>query len=302
MDELLRARSVRLRRLNQDRMAGAALVMVLWFVMALSVLAVSMSNSVRVDLRATQIAVDEFRARVLGDAGIHLALREIEARPEVLQYEFDRDYDFDGYSIRVSVRPGNAFVNINVASADLIKGLLSAVGGVDDERAERLADAILAWRGTARSDSLDQLYILSASGFRARYGRFVAPEDLLQVLGFDYRLYAKIKNYVTVYGASVGVNWMHASVEVLVAMLGEQRRGAAEAIVEARTRDGSMATPPELDGLMLDTSHGEVLRVKAAVLVNGVEFERLRWVSWPTQQDHSRPWLTLSHEIRHSGS
>lgn len=292
----------RIRRLARARhvatprrpCSGAALILVLWFVAALTLLTTAIQSSMRADVRATGFLADSVRAAALGDAAIQLALLEFETNHTAFDKEWARTYEFDGHVIDVSVLPDTAFVNLNAAAAPLLRNLLVVVAGVPHQNAEQLADNIVEWR-TDGGGVLHERYAAAGVPFRPRGDLFVAPEDLIQVLGFDHRLYAKISPFVTVFGASGGVDPRFASLELLK-VLSSGNEGLARRI-HAAYRAGE----PGVDTSMLEQSHlshspAQAYRVAATMALGGVTYTRARWVEQrPT--GFGEPWTSLHVDL-----
>ncbi len=278
-----------------SRGQGAALVLVLWFVAAMSLLVVSLTGTARVDVKAAGLTVNEVRAMALADAAIMIALLDLESRPEHMQQAMFRQYPFEAHTIRVELRASSGFVNLNLAPEGTLARFLSVVAALPDTQAEQLAAAIVAWRSPSAVDDLARAYQAAGLRQRPRHGRFEAVEDLLQVAGIDLDLYAKIKSFLTVYGQDAGINIRHAPAEVL-AVLADGRMDVAQRVAQA-LRAGEVG----VDTTMLDASLsvsgvGEQFRVESSVDLGGWRFTRTRWVE--RGSGNSAPWLTLQLETR----
>ncbi|KRB26983.1 type II secretion system protein GspK [Acidovorax sp. Root70] len=162
-----------------------ALIAVLWIVSALSIMVMGLVHNLRGEARlagqSRQIAV----AAGIGDAAIHIVLQEMMAhtlqgqRQQRLQVV---PVTYGGQGIEVEILPLNGLINLNSAGVPLLAQML-ALAGMPQNAAQALAQTIVDVRtsrdaqGVARS--------------------FEATEDLLQVPGIDYDLYAKIAPLLT---------------------------------------------------------------------------------------------------------
>lgn len=277
------------------RWQGAALVLVLWFVAAMSLLVVSLTGAARVDIKAAGLTVNEVRAIALGDAAIMLALLDLESRPEHMRQAMFRQYPFETHTLQVELRASSGLVNLNLATESTLARFLVVVAELPDTQAEQLAAAIVAWRSPSATDDLVRAYQAAGLRQRPRHGRFETVEDLLQVAGMDLDLYVKIKDFLTVYGQDAGINIRHAPAEVL-AVLADGRMDVAQQVAQA-LRNGEVG----VDTTMLDASLsasdvGEQFRIEASVEIGGWRFTRTRWVE--RGSGHSAPWLTLQLETR----
>lgn len=281
------------------RQRGVALVLVLWFVAALSIVAVSLSAVSRVDGRAVAILIAETRAVAAADAAIQLVLRDIDADPTLVGGGglLEAQVSFNGYDVTVSVRPETAFVNLNQASHALLRDLIHRIGGEDESTADLLATAVAAWREPSVTGNLARDYEAAGVGFRPRHGMFVAPEDLLQVLGFEYPLYVKIRDFVTVHGGSPGVDDRFAPEEILI-LLARGNRDVAKRIAEARSAGEFGVDTTMLDQSLIERGTGHVLKLDAHVVVDSVGFRHSRWLERAGGRNPQEPWVTLALETR----
>ena len=279
---------------------GAALVLVLWFVAALSVIALSLAGLSRSDVRGAALLVASARAAAIGDAGIQLALLEMDRDPQFIEQGGQAEFVFDAQRIDVTVQPDTGFVNLNTAPVELLRDLLASAGELDAERADEVARSMDAWRGANATGDLAAAYEAAGVAFRPRGGPFASTEDLLQVLGVDYDLYARIRDLVTPYGAGVGLDDRYASLAVLRVLAGN-REGVAERILDAR-RAGEVG----VDTSLLEQKHvarggGSYFKISASLDLGGTRFVRSRWVT-RSGGASGVPWTSLTVETRMQGS
>lgn len=281
----------------RQRAMGAALVLVLWFVAALSLIAVSLATSSRADTRAAMLQVSQVRAAAVGDAAINMALLAADADPELVENLLELRFDFEGYPVEVIVRPTSGLINLNAAPVELLRDLFSVVGELDLARAESLARSVENWRNPDDGGGSREVYEAAGVPFAPRHGRFEAPEDLLQVLGVDFGLYARIRDLISVQGDASGVNVGVAPLEVL-RVLASGRSDVAIGIHDA-FRAGEVG----VDTTLLQQSHielgvGDYFRCEARLEIDGVSFLRIRWVSRTAGGGGSVPWSTVSAETK----
>lgn len=278
---------------------GLALVAVLWMVSALSLLVAGLLSVSRAEIRSAQTHVAIAQAAALGDAAIQLAVLEWRTAPTPRAGLTELDLDIDGRPLHVVIQPGSGFVDLNQAPESLLVDLLQLGGGLDAEAAETLAQRVIDWRDPDDAPhprgAEAEAYAAAGVRYRPRNGRFVVVEDLLQVLGFDYEVFDRIRGLVTVWSGSTpgGVNPRAASVPVLSILAGGD---SAQAMRLAAGRND-----PTLDTTMLNQAHlyagaTEVLRVEAVVaLGDGVIGRRARWLK-PVPDEDGAPWVTLALE------
>lgn len=179
-----------MRKHSQAR--GMALVLVLWIVAALAIFASSLGGVVREEAKVGGVTRDMALGRAMGEAAIYQVLQRMAINPaDFAQYQV---VSLPGAHqiIEVEIVPWSGLVDINAASPVLMAAVFSRLG---IGSGEVLAQALMEARQAARS---------------AAFGGGVAweaPEDLLQVPGVSYGIYAQIKPFVVAdVDGRVGVN------------------------------------------------------------------------------------------------
>lgn len=206
---------------------GMALIAVLWLVAALSLMVTGVSGVVRQEAKMIGVAKDKVTAQAVGDAAVVMVLQQLAADRTVLQETTETSVSYQGTQVAVSVMPLNGLININGASLPLLNALLSVGGGLPDGAAQELAIAILDRRERASLDG-------------RRPERFEAIEDLMQVPGIDYDLYARLAPLVTTATAGSGgatVNPL-AAPPLVLRVLANGDEGIAARIAASRGQPG----------------------------------------------------------------
>ena len=129
--------------------SGIALVMALWITILLTVIASGFAFSMRSEALATRNALSMARARALADGAVERTAFEL-MRPRVANaWTFDgqphRWVDGDAAIVATAVDEA-ARIDLNTAPDALLKNLLMVVGGMDDQAAAALVDAMADWR------------------------------------------------------------------------------------------------------------------------------------------------------------
>ncbi|MDR0224943.1 MAG: general secretion pathway protein GspK [Burkholderiaceae bacterium] len=157
-----------------------ALVLVLWIVAALSIFASSLGRMVRQEAAVIGVTRNMAEGRAMGEAAIYQLLQQMVLKPaEFSQYQVVQ-LPWAGRIIEVEVVPWSGLVDINAASQPLLSTLISRLGG---GAGEGIAQALVDARQEARQ--------AAASGFA-----WESPEDLLQIPGMNYGIYARLKPFV----------------------------------------------------------------------------------------------------------
>ena len=270
---------------------GMVLIAVLWMVAALSVIVMGVSRSVREESRVVSRARQSVEALALGDAAIQIVLQSMASKT-VLVGRMDKiEVLYRGVPMTVQVMPLNGLIDINGASLQLLSRLYAIAGGLTVEGAEALAQATVTAR--ERKDS------------RGGAVRFEAVEDLLQVPGIDYSLYARLSGLVTADLRGGGkVNPLAASLGVLTVLAG------GNASVASRIAADREAGLEGIDTTALDTGFTDNTTVRRFLvearipMVDGVWFRISRSVDLGSPTRSGVPWHTFSssHRFEPAGS
>ncbi len=228
-------------------------MLVLWVLVAMSLLALSFSAGIRAEVDASRNVVEQKQAYYLTRAGIEYAVYKIlqtesavsESRqqieegigqvPEILTGQLSLDLA-DG-TVQIEVIDEAGKLNLNSASPDLIYNLMIMIG-VSSEEADVVTDSILDWR--------DQDDMISPNGaeagfyqsldnpYYAKNGAFDVTEELLLVRGVTPEMYYGrkglidgeradfygLQNYFTTFTLARKINVNSAPVQVLAAIPG----------------------------------------------------------------------------------
>ncbi|HEY0201885.1 MAG TPA: type II secretion system protein GspK [Burkholderiaceae bacterium] len=260
-----------------------ALIAVLWMVAALSIIVTSLSQAVRSEARLTSSERQIVTAGAQGDAAIQMVLQEMAANGNGLNRQTTVQSSYRGQSIQVEISPLNGLVDINRAPEPLLANLLTYAGGIPPANASALAHAMVEWR--------------SAKSALGRPRDFEALEDLLQVPGFDYDLYASIAPLATADRPGSGrVNPM-AAPEGVLAILGNGNAARASGIAAARDAGQIGIDTTTLDGNFIDNTATKRFRLQARVpLQDGGAVVIARSVTLGTSAQDGLPWQTFRTE------
>ena len=263
---------------------GMALIAVLWLVAALSLMVTGMSGVVRQETRMVGVAKDRVSAQAVGDAALMLVLQQLSADRTPIRQWTDTMLNYQGLDVVVSVMPLSGLININGASLPLLTALLTIGGGVPEGPAQEIAISILDRRERS-----------SLEGRRPE--RFEAIEDLMQVPGIDYDLYARLAPLITASSIGSGgaaVNPLAAPPEVL-RILANGDEGVANQIAAARGADEGRVDLSGLDGSLARAGSSQRrYRVTAKVpMADGRIFLVDRSVYFGARTRDGLPWYTF---------
>lgn len=276
-----------------SRPAGVALVAVLWMVAALSVLALGLAAAAKSEVRSAQGIRARAEAAALGDAAIQLAVLELRSTDIGYEEYVHFDYELGGRSIIVAAVPAGGLIDLNQAGEELLAGLFAGSGGLDPEPAAQLAHRVVAWRTPGLQLEAED-YAAAGVAFRPRGGPFEYPEDLLQVLGVTYPLYARVRDLITVRGGGVGVAPQAASEAVLTLLAGGDRDLAAR--IALSRRDDPATDFTGLDNRFFGGGSSPVYRMDARVRVGDRSYRRTRWLDLSQGSPDGAPWRSFRVE------
>jgi general secretion pathway protein K len=207
------------------RHLGAALLLVLWLLALMTGLVSVFALSARTEGLQGRYLARSTAARYAAEAGLELAAVHLTGPDMTQRWVPDgrpNRVPFDGYVVEVRVLDESAKVDLNVATPELLVGLMTALG-VDFDRARGLAGAIADFRDaddllTPEGGAEDPQYAAAELPYGAKDRPFETVTELRQVLGMDQALYEKLRPHVTVYTGLARPNPTFAATPVLQAL------------------------------------------------------------------------------------
>ena len=272
-------------RLEKGRQDGVALVAVLWIVAALSVLVTGMVQAQRDEIRLVSSARQTVQGSALGNGAIQVVLQQMAARPEPLARLSRVEISYAGLDIPVEVMPLNGLVDLNRAPEPLLAELFTVAGKMAPDPAAALAKALVAAR--------------VPGPLTQRGPRFEAIEDLLQLPGVDFGLYARLSPLVTTDALGGGrVNPMAAPEGVLLVLASGDAAKAAR-IAASRDSGGPGVDTTDLPPLYIDSVATTRFRLVAQVpLPDGRRLLSSRSVETGKVSPDGVPWRIFQSEDR----
>jgi general secretion pathway protein K len=246
-------------------------------VMAWAILAVG-----RTDARLSRNATETARLTSVADAAINLTLLRIlgGSGGDALRADGSAfTVMFDGQAAQVSIQAEAGKIDLNQASAEMLRAMFAAEG-LDAELAHGLADKLLDWREAKAGKRLDgassEDYRAAGRAYGPRQGPFESVEEARLVLGMASSTFGKVSPLVTVFAQQPSVDMNVASPDV---------RRALTAVDGLHAADGLDALPDAADAeslreaarLTLDSrnSLGRTMTIAAeAVGPRGVRVKR----------------------------
>jgi len=288
------------RRVHKVR--GAALIMVLWLVAALSLVVLAGAQGVRQQTQRTTLDLERLRAESVLDAAIQLTAQRL-----LLDKGKDSSYRIQRLSlgqsdIWVEITPSGGLVDVNVASDALLQALFQRAGGLSPGEAAILASRVRDYIDP--DDTPSGVGGAEAAQYRAAgwpsMPRNAALDDLSElksVLGMTAGLYEIIAPHLGINGQQ-RIEIDSAPPALIDALTGQQGLGAR-----------IHKSPPEMRaGLLLSgaaaefftparSSGGQTLRLRAFAQAEGDRWwQREVWMDLGERPDALTPWTTRSVE------
>ena len=213
--------------MRANRHAGIAFVIVLWIMALLTVLLGSFVIVARTENLQTRHLFDSTQARYAAEAGLSRVAYEMRRSDPTQRWVPDgRSYpfDFEGMKVEVKITDESGKIDINAADPLTLNAMFTMIGGVDQEAADRLTDAVVDWRDpddlVAPYGAEDVDYEGAGYDYGAADTNFTTIGELQQVMGMDYELFRKLEPHITIHGLSNRPNPAFASAIVLQTISG----------------------------------------------------------------------------------
>jgi len=246
---------------------GSVLIVIIWGLFFLAILALAINSYIWPQMEFSGRLLGDVKMRYLACAGIERAI--IETQNDATE-DYDSLYDSwganDGAFKEVPLGAGffsviknppplgsgsiygltdeESRININKASADVLKTLLVKAAGVGEEDAEGITDSIVDWRDKndlpGKKGKETSYYEFLGEPYPCKNADFEVSEELLLVAGMTRGIFDKIKEHITIYGDGE-VNLNTAGVMALAALGMDE--SLAEKIVAFREKEQSREEP-----------------------------------------------------------
>jgi general secretion pathway protein K len=240
-------RSARHRAFRKPR--GVAFVLVMWVIAMLSVLLGSFALVARTERLQSRHLFDTTTARYAAEAGLNLAVYGLSKSDPQQKWVADgRPYAFvfDGVQIEVSLTDDSGKIDINAADPVALTNLFKGVG-VEQDKAEELADAIQDWRDP---DDLTSVHGAERDDYRSaglpyspRNAPFETLSEIQQVFGMDYDIYSRIEPAITMFSGRSTPSAAYAPMQAMMAIPGMTADQARQLILQRQ-----QVAPGQLNG------------------------------------------------------
>jgi general secretion pathway protein K len=231
------------------RPRGVAFVLVMWVIAMLSVLLGSFALIARTERLQSRHLFDTTTARYAAEAGVNLAVYGLsQSDPQQKWMADGRPYSFvfDGVQIEVSLTDDSGKIDINAADSVALSNLFKGVG-VEEAKADELADAIQDWRDPDDQTSLHGAerddYRGAGLPYSPRNAPFETLSEIQQVFGMDYDIYSRIEPAITMFSGRSTPSAAYAPMEAMMAIPGMTADQARQLIQQRQ-----QVAPGQLNG------------------------------------------------------
>lgn len=264
---------------------GMALLAVLWVVAAMSLAVTGIVHMVRSEIKTASLQRQILIANAKADAFMLLALQSMQASTNELDgIPKTMMVKFEGEQSAVSVMPLNGLIDINSATVKLMTEMYRYAAGLSQQDAQVLAQSTWATRQIKNSKGDPQ--------------NFDAVEDLLQVPGMTYDLYAKLVDLVTaeLRSGTGRVSAIAAPLRVLQILAGGNNARAAALVAQRDANDKAMDTS-FLDPEFVDMAPSYNLRLQVQIAFPSEGHLLKTWhVYWGVDPRNGLPWRVLGKQ------
>lgn len=288
------------RRMHNVR--GAALIMVLWLVAALSLVVLAGARGVRQQTQRTTLDLERLRAESVLDAAIQLsAQRLLLDRGKDSQYRIQR-LSLGQNDIWVEITPSGGLVDVNVASEGLLQAVLQRAGGLSPGEAAILASRVRDYIDP--DDTPSGVGGAEAAQYRAagwpsmpRNAALEDLSDLKSVLGMTSGLYEIIVPHLGINGQQ-RIEIDSAPPALIDALTGQQGLGARIHKSPPEMRAGVLLSGAAAEFFTpARSSGGQTTRLRAFAQAEGDRWwQREVWIDLSERPDALTPWTTRSVE------
>ena len=281
---------------------GAALIMVLWLVAALSLVVLAGAQGVRQQTQRTALDIERLRVESVLDAAIQLtAQRLLLGRGKDSQYQIQR-LSLGQSDVWVEITPSGGLVDVNVASEALLQALFQRAGGLSSGEAAILASRVKDYIDP--DDTPSGVGGAEAAQYRAagwpsmpRNSALEDLSDLKSVLGMTAGLYEIIAPHLGINGQQ-RIEIDSAPPALIDALTGQQGLGARIHKSPPEMRAGVLLSGAAAEFFTpARSSGGQTVRVRAFTQAESDRWwQREVWIDPSERPDALTPWTTRSVE------
>lgn len=286
---------------RRTRTRGAALILVLWLVAALSLTVLAGVRNVRQHTQGSGLDMERMRAEAVLDAARQLAMQAWLAAGGKDRAWRTWHLALDGWDVQLEAIPSAGLVDVNVASDALLTAFLQRVGKLTPGEADIMASRIRDYidpddipSGVGGAEAAQ--YKAAGWPVMPRNGALADLSDLRMVLGMTPELYDIIAPYLGLNGQQ-RIALDAAPPALIDALSGQPGLGAQIHSSSPEMRASALQSAVMAELFSASADSGGTLKVIARVQTGpGHWWEREAWMDMNPRPDTLTPWTTLSLE------
>lgn len=208
----------------RDRQRGAALLLVLWTALLLSVLLAGALGAARIEAKIAAAKKEMFEADLAVNAALDLAAWRIVAGEAATSGPIVEDFELNGFTVTVDHSIEGEKLDVNRSDEATFANVFRAIG-LEVEKADRLAAEIADWRdedNDPRPNGAENSDYASARGKAIGDRPFNGYGELRNVLHMTPEIYDCIAPALTIFGSGA------APTARVMALLGKAPLSGAE--------------------------------------------------------------------------
>ncbi|RAU19222.1 hypothetical protein DN062_02845 [Nitrincola tibetensis] len=268
---------------------GVVLPMMLWLILALSLMVAGIATVAKMDARVVSHHVASAQAFQLAKGAVHLAMRDLQLARETGEYQgripFLVQYQFNQSQLSVTVMPITGLMNANRASEALLSLVFRQSLQMETDAADALAARWVAWRAPSEDNMSDEQDL----GGR----RFEVIEDIRQVAGVHFDVYERLKELVSVLPSNhSGIDPVAAPDTLLFALLDGDEAAFNRLITLRENDEVDHQSFDSISSQFLTSASSRGYRVDVRIETKTVFMHRF-WVMLDSY-DEKQPWRIVS--------
>lgn len=280
---------------------GAALILVLWLVAALSLTVLAGARGMRQQSQRAAFDLERLRVEPVLDAARQLAVQRLLQERGSAQAWRVQHLQLGPYDVRLETIPSGGLVDVNVASDALLQALLEKVGHLTSGEAAIMASRIRDYIDP--DDAPGGIGGAEAPQYRAagwpvlpRNGALDDLSELRMVLGMTPELYEIIAPFLGINGQQ-RIEIDAAPPALIDALTGQPGLGAQIQSSPPEMRAGALLSGVAAQLFTSARIGGGTVKVRATLQAEpGRVWQREAWVDLSTRPDSLTPWTTLTLE------
>lgn len=284
------------------RSTGAALVLVLWLVAALSLTVLTGAHGMRQQTQHAGLALERLRAEALLDGALQLAAQRLVAEKDQPGRYRREKLTLENREVWVEITPSTGLIDINVASEGLLQAFFQRVAGMSSGESTLIASRIRDFidpddvPGGVGGAEAPQ-YRAAGWPTKPRNSALEDPSEIRAVLGVTQELYEIIAPYLSRNGQQ-RLDVQAAPPALIDALSGQKGLGAQLHRTPPGAPLGALLPETASDYFLAAASgNGQEVRMRASVRWNGERWwSREAWIDPRERPETLAPWTVLSLE------